>query len=61
VGVAIFAGFNKLICCKADCDEETDPNSPQCQYGHWITPLTMTVFMIVACLLFLTILVASFK
>lgn len=43
------------------CDDKTDPNSPQCQAGHWITPLTMTAFMIVACLLFLTVLIASFN
>ncbi len=42
-------------------DDEFGPNSPGCQYGHWITPLTMTIFMIVACLLFLSILIASFN
>lgn len=44
----------------ASCDPDK-PDEPACQYGHWITPLTMTIFMIVACLLFLTILIASFK
>lgn len=45
----------------APCDLKNDPDAPACQYGHWITPLTMTIFMIVACLLFLSILIASFK
>lgn len=40
---------------------ENNSNSPECQPGHWITPITMTIFMIVACLLFLSILIASFK
>ncbi|RNA34634.1 transient receptor potential cation channel trpm isoform X3 [Brachionus plicatilis] len=43
------------------CDMENSPNSPECQPGHWITPITMTIFMIVACLLFLSILIASFN
>ncbi|CAF0758756.1 unnamed protein product [Brachionus calyciflorus] len=42
------------------CDPEK-PDAPECQPGHWITPVTMTVFMIVACLLFLSILIASFN
>lgn len=43
------------------CNMTADPTNPGCQYGHWITPLTMTAFMIVANLLFLSILIASFK
>ena len=42
-------------------DNSTELNVPECQPGHWITPLTMTAFMIVSCLLFLSILIASFK
>ena len=43
------------------CNMTENPSNPSCQYGHWITPLTMTAFMIIANLLFLTILIASFK
>jgi transient receptor potential cation channel subfamily M protein 3 len=38
-----------------------EPEAPQCQAGHWITPITMTAFMIISVLLFLTILIASFN
>jgi transient receptor potential cation channel subfamily M member 3 len=43
------------------CNMTLDATSPQCQTGHWITPFTMTAFLLVANLLFLTILVASFN
>ena len=43
------------------CNMTENPNAPGCQFGHWITPLTMTTFMIIANLLFLSILIASFK
>lgn len=36
-------------------------DQPGCMPGHWITPLTMTIFMIVANLLLLSILLASFN
>ena len=39
--------------------EESD--APQCQYGHWITPLTTSLYMSMSFLLFLSILIASFK
>jgi hypothetical protein len=36
-------------------------DQPGCMPGHWITPITMTIFMIIANLLLLSILLASFN
>ncbi len=40
------------------CNATEDATAPGCK---WITPITMTVFMVIANLLFLSILIASFK
>ncbi len=45
----------------AKCDLVQDKNAPQCQTGFWLSPLSQMVFLIVNNLLFLTILLSSFK
>ena len=37
-----------------------DPTNPSCQPGHFITPITMTAFLLVCNILLLSMLMAQF-
>ncbi|XP_077989060.1 transient receptor potential cation channel subfamily M member 3-like [Glandiceps talaboti] len=40
---------------------EDDPLAPQCSTGHWITPLIMTIYLLVANILLINLLIAVFN
>jgi transient receptor potential cation channel subfamily M member 3 len=42
------------------CNRTEDPENPSCQFGHFITPITMTVFLLVCNILLLSMLMAQF-
>ncbi|UJR35885.1 hypothetical protein I4U23_028628 [Adineta vaga] len=42
------------------CNRTEDPNNPSCQFGHFITPITMTAFLLVCNILLLSMLMAQF-
>ncbi|CAF0896318.1 unnamed protein product [Didymodactylos carnosus] len=45
----------------APCNRTDDPSNPSCMPGHWITPITMTVFLLVCNILLLSMLMAKFN
>ncbi|CAF4256297.1 unnamed protein product [Rotaria socialis] len=42
------------------CNRTADPSAPGCQFGHFITPITMTAFLLVCNILLLSMLMAQF-
>ncbi|CAF1499010.1 unnamed protein product [Rotaria sp. Silwood1] len=40
---------------------ESEPNAPQCMPFHWVTPITMTAYLIFCNILLLSILIATFN
>ena len=40
---------------------ESEPNAPQCMPFHWVTPITMTAYLIICNILLLSILIATFN
>ncbi|CAF3851913.1 unnamed protein product [Rotaria sp. Silwood2] len=42
------------------CNVTDDPTNPSCQFGHFITPITMTAFLLVCNVLLLSMLMAQF-
>ncbi|CAF0940636.1 unnamed protein product [Adineta steineri] len=44
----------------ATCNRTEDPTNPSCQFGHFITPITMTAFLLVCNILLLSMLMAQF-
>lgn len=42
------------------CNRTDDPDNPSCQFGHFITPITMTAFLLVCNILLLSMLMAQF-
>jgi hypothetical protein len=40
---------------------ETEPDAPQCMPYHWVTPITMTAYLIFCNILLLSILIATFN
>ncbi len=56
--------FSNFFNIKAPCltaDIESDNPPPQCRPGFWITPLLVTIYMLISVLLLLTMLYATFK
>ncbi|XP_070543442.1 transient receptor potential cation channel subfamily M member 3-like isoform X2 [Ptychodera flava] len=43
-----------------ECTED-EPDAPQCSTGHWVTPLLMTLYLLVANILLINLLIAVFN
>ncbi|CAF0916482.1 unnamed protein product [Rotaria sordida] len=57
-----FMIYGEVYADKIDpvCNVTEDPTNPSCQFGHFITPITMTAFLLVCNILLLSMLMAQF-
>ncbi|CAF4212741.1 unnamed protein product [Rotaria sp. Silwood2] len=57
-----FMIYGEVYADKIDpvCNVTGDPTDPSCQFGHFITPITMTAFLLVCNILLLSMLMAQF-
>ncbi|CAF5154413.1 unnamed protein product, partial [Rotaria sp. Silwood1] len=57
-----FMLYGEVYADKIDpvCNVTEDPTNASCQFGHFITPITMTAFLLVCNILLLSMLMAQF-